>query len=77
MVHLVRRLVGRGRVYRRYKCAEVRETLSENGFEIVEIQRRSVTPDTTVACLNCMLWTMFRASNAFATVARKNHPGAI
>jgi hypothetical protein len=32
--------------------------------------------DAVVASLYCMLWTLFRASNAFAMVARKNHPGA-
>ena len=76
MIHFVWRLVGKGRVYRRHKRNDVGKTLAENGFEILEIQRSSVTSNSTVACLNCMLWTPFRASNALAIVARKNHLGA-
>ena len=73
---LVWRLIGKERMYKRYKLAEIRRALSENGFELLEIRRSSGTSNRLVACLSYMLWTMFRTSNAFAVVAQKNHPGA-
>ena len=72
---LVWRLLGKGRAYKRYKLAEVRRTLVENGFELLELRRSSDTSNPLVACLNAMLWTMFRTSNAFAVIARKNDRG--
>ena len=69
------RLIGKERTYRRYTVAQIRGALEENGFDLLEIRRGSGASNPLVVCLNSILWTMFRTSNAFALVARKNGPG--